>query len=101
MATCGVGGLHVSLRRESGKPIGDRETLSVVTSDFLATNGSEIFAPVMPFRAGAALDGPVLRDEIAQWLTRTGRTWRARDLARLADRRLAYEGARPLQCGGH
>jgi 2',3'-cyclic-nucleotide 2'-phosphodiesterase (5'-nucleotidase family) len=99
-ATCGVGGLHVSLQRESGKPVADRELLSVVTSDFLATNGSDIFAPVMPFRSKATLDGPILRDEIAEWLTRASRSWRANDLSEPAHRRLVYEGRRPVQCGG-
>ena len=99
-ATCGVGGLHVSLRRESGKPIADRELLSVVTSDFLATDGSDIFAPVMPFRAVATLDGPILRDEIAEWLTRTSGSWRASEFAEPAHRRLVYEGTRPVRCGG-
>jgi 5'-nucleotidase len=99
-ATCGVGGLHVSLRRESGKPIADRELLNVVTSDFLATSAAGIFAPVMPFRATARLDGPILRDEIAEWLTRANKSWRASDLSEPAHRRLAFEGTRPVQCGG-
>jgi 2',3'-cyclic-nucleotide 2'-phosphodiesterase (5'-nucleotidase family) len=99
-ATCGVGGLHVSLQRESGKPIADREVLSVVTSDFLATNGSDLFAPVMPFRTEATLDGPILRDAIAEWLTRTSGSWRAGDFAQPAHRRLVYEGTRPVRCGG-
>lgn len=100
IATCGAGGLHVTLQRESGKPITDREMLSVVTSDFLATGGSDIFAPVIPFRARVTIDGPNLRDEIAQWLTRTGKTWRDGDLAGPAERRLVYEGTRPVQCRG-
>jgi 2',3'-cyclic-nucleotide 2'-phosphodiesterase (5'-nucleotidase family) len=98
-AVCGRDGLRVSLRRESGKPIGDREQLKVVTSDFLATGGSGIFTPVMPLRQ-TTVDGPILRDEIAKWLVRSSGTWRARDLFGPANRRVVYDGARPVQCEG-
>jgi 2',3'-cyclic-nucleotide 2'-phosphodiesterase (5'-nucleotidase family) len=100
IATCGMDGLHVALRRESGKPVGDREVLKIVTSDFLATGGSDFFKPVMPFRKGARIDGPIVRDEIAEWLTRSGRSWRASDLVGPKNHRLTYTGSRPVECGG-
>jgi hypothetical protein len=93
-------GLHVALRRETGKPVGDREMLKIVTSDFLATGGSDFFKPVMPFRKGARIDGPIVRNEIAQWLTRSGRSWRASDLVGPENHRLTYMGSRPVECGG-
>ena len=99
-ATCGMDGLHVSLRRETGKPVGDRELLKIVTSDFLATGGSDFFKPVMPFRHGARIGGPIVRDEIAQWLAGSGRAWRASDLVGPGKHRLTYAGPRPVQCGG-
>lgn len=99
-AVCGVRGLLVSLRRDSGTPIGDRELLKVATSDFLATGGSDFFKPVMPFRKGARADGPIVRDEIARWLTRSGRSWRASDLVGPGNQRLTYSGPRPVECGG-
>jgi 5'-nucleotidase len=98
--TCGADGVHLSLRRESGKPIGDRELLSVVTSDFLATGGSDFFKPVMPFRKVVSVDGPNVRDEIARWLIRSGGTWHARDLLGPANRRVVYAGNRPVRCAG-
>jgi hypothetical protein len=99
-ATCGVHGLEISLRRESEKPVGDRELLKIVTSDFLATGGSDFFKPVMPFRNQVRVDGPIVRDEIAQWLIRSGGTWRARDLLGPDNRRLVYSGPRPVECKG-
>lgn len=99
-ATCGRAGLHVTLVRDSGRPIADRETMKVVTSDFLASGGSDMLTPVMPFRGGATIDGPNLRDEIAEWLTRTGGSWRARGLFGPQNRRLTFEGTRPVHCGG-
>ena len=96
-ATCGDDGLRVSLRRESGRLIGDRERLRVVTSDFLATGGSGILTPVMPLRQ-TTIAGPILRDQIAQWLARSSRTWRARDLFGPEKRRLVYDGTRPVRC---
>jgi len=95
-ATCGPGGLHVVLRRDSGKPIGAAESLRIVTSDFVATGGSGILEPVMPFRAAATIDGPILRDEMADWLSRTGGSWRGADLP--ANRRLVFDGTRPVSC---
>ncbi len=47
-AACDRGQLTVALRRESGGPIRDNESLTVVTTDFLATGGDSFFAPVVP-----------------------------------------------------
>ena len=99
-AFCEAGGLRVSLRRDSGKPVGDRELLNIVTSDFLATGGSDFFKPVMPFRRKVSLSGPIVRDEIAQWLTRSAKTWHASDLVDPSNHRVAYAGRRPVECGG-
>ena len=38
-AACGPDGPTVTLRRDTGAPIGDDERLRVATSDFLATGG--------------------------------------------------------------
>ncbi|HEX7798021.1 MAG TPA: 5'-nucleotidase C-terminal domain-containing protein, partial [Vicinamibacterales bacterium] len=99
-AMCEARGLRVSLRRDSGRPVGDRELLNIVTSDFLATGGSDFFKPVMPFRRKVSLGGPIVRDEIAQWLTRSAKTWHASDLFDPNHHRVAYAGRRPVECGG-
>jgi 2',3'-cyclic-nucleotide 2'-phosphodiesterase (5'-nucleotidase family) len=99
-AACEARGLRVSLRRDSGRPVGERELLNIVTSDFLATGGSDFFKPVMPFRRAVRLGGPIVRDEIAQWLTRSATTWHASDLFDPNNHRVAYAGRRPVECGG-
>jgi 2',3'-cyclic-nucleotide 2'-phosphodiesterase (5'-nucleotidase family) len=99
-ATCERGGLHVALQRDSGTPIADGEMIKVVTSDFLATGGGDMLTPVMPFKAGATIDGPNIREQIAQWLMRSGGSWRARDLTDPQRRRLMFDGVRPVRCGG-
>jgi len=99
-AVCEARGLRVSLRRDSGKPVGDGELLNIVTSDFLATGGSDFFKPVMPFRRTVSLGGPIVRDEIAEWLTRSAQTWHASDLFDPNHHRVAYAGRRPVECGG-
>lgn len=97
-ATCDGGELRVSLQRSSGKRIRGDESLTIVTTDFLATGGDDFLTPVMPLRVPVAVDGPLVRDEIVRWLTRTGGDWRAADLLGPANRRLMYPGSRPVTC---
>ena len=93
-AACDRGQLTVALRRESGGPIRDNESLTVVTTDFLATGGDSFFEPVMPLRIVG--QGGVLRDEIAAMLERTGGHWGAEQ--RTASPRIAFPGTRPVRC---
>ena len=43
-ARCGRSGLEVALRRSNGKPVSDRETLLIATSDYLANGGDSLFS---------------------------------------------------------
>jgi len=95
-ATCEHTRLHVALRRESGVVVRDDETLSVVTSDFLASGGDDVFTPIVPLRVTRS-DGPLIREHIADWLTGSARRWRAVDLTPTA-RRITYPGTRPVTC---
>lgn len=97
-ATCQNRRLRVALRRDSGAAVRDDEMLTVVTSDFLASGGDGFFAPILPLRI-VRDDGPVIRDHVADWLTRSGRRWRAKDLLTPATHRIAYPGMRPVTCG--
>lgn len=45
-AYCGKSGIELKLTRDNGKPISDRETLLVATSDYLATGGDSLFLPL-------------------------------------------------------
>jgi len=96
-ATCEKGRLRVALRRDSGAAVGDDETLTVVTSDFLTSGGDDVFTPIRPLRVTRG-DGPLIRDHLADWLTRSGRRWRGVDLPTPATRRIAYPGTRPVTC---
>jgi 5'-nucleotidase len=73
VASCDGQQVRIALRRESGQPIRDHEILKVVTTDFLATGGDDVFAPVMPVHVESA-GGPI-RDEMATMLTRNGGSW--------------------------
>ncbi len=46
VARCGKAGLEVSVRRSNGRAVGDRETLLIATSNYLATGGDDLFSPL-------------------------------------------------------
>jgi 2',3'-cyclic-nucleotide 2'-phosphodiesterase (5'-nucleotidase family) len=95
-ATCERQRLHIALRRDSGAAVQDNETLIVVTNDFLASGGDDVFTPIFPLRV-VRRDGPLIREHIAAWLTGTARRWRAVDLT-AKTRRIGYPGTRPVTC---
>jgi len=45
-ARCGKSGIELKLTRDNGKPVSDRESLLLVTSDYLATGGDGLFQPL-------------------------------------------------------
>ena len=103
-ARCSGDQLVVTLTRDrTGKKVGPREKLTLVTSDFLASGGDGLVG-VTDLDQGAIQihdDGPVIRDGIAELLARRGGTLRAGD-RKLFDKaapRLAYPGKRPIRCG--
>jgi len=103
-ARCGPGpGLDVRLTRETdGRPIGAADRLTVVTTDFLATGGSDIFPPAVLARAQIH-DGPPIREAMAALLEARGGTLAGTD-PRLFDPthpRLAYPAPRPVRCPAH
>ena len=60
-AVCASGQLRVALRRDSGRPVTDTDTLRVATSDFLVEGGDGFFTPVLPLR-DVKDEGRVVRD---------------------------------------
>ena len=69
-AQCSGGALDVVLTRPSGLPIRDDEPLLVVVSDFLATGGDGILAPVTPPGGFPTPDvAPLARDVLADYLS--------------------------------
>ena len=101
-ATCGVDGLHVSLRRESGKPIGDRELLNDCDQR-LSRDRRERFLQTgdAVSQSRSDVDGPIVRDEIAA-VADTFRVERGTPAIcsgpRIVDWCIA--GTRPVQCEG-
>jgi hypothetical protein len=70
-AQCGKAGLELSLTRENGKAVSDRETLLLTTSDYLATGGDGLFQPLAlsPQRIEIDTSG-TFRDALARSLKR-------------------------------
>ena len=70
---CEAGALTVAMTRPSGAAIADGDAVLVVTSDFLATGGDGILAPIMP-AGGFPVDAgaPLLRDVLIEYLRRPG-----------------------------
>ncbi len=94
--TCENGDVAVALRRESGRPVGDAEVLTVVTTDFLVTGGDNFLTPVLPVRV---IDtGNLLRDELATTIGRLGGPWGAERLS--LPPRITHPGTRPVTCPG-
>jgi 2',3'-cyclic-nucleotide 2'-phosphodiesterase (5'-nucleotidase family) len=95
-ARCEAGALAVAMTRPSGAAIGDGDQLLLVTSDFLATGGGGVLAPVMP-EGGFPVDlgAPLVRDVLIEYLRRPGAPVRE---AQLIDAmpRLSVSG--PLPC---
>jgi len=98
-AACRSGSLDVALLRANGSAVGDADPLLVATTDFLATNGDNIFSPVAP-RTGLAIDRDVgaARDVVVDALRKRGGTLREEDLLERGRSRWTLPGPRPITC---
>lgn len=98
-ARCSGGALDVVLTRPSGALIADDESLLVVTSDFLATGGDGILAPVMPPK-GFPIDqaAPLLRDAFIEHLKRVNAPLSEDEVLDMDRPRLSVSGALPVRC---
>ncbi len=74
-AACDDDVLKLTMTRLDGSTIEDHETLAVMTTDFLAMGGDEIFAPVIP-EDGFPIAGntQLVREAIASWMRERGGT---------------------------
>lgn len=101
-ARCAGGRLVVSLTRKNGKPIGDAERLTIVTSDYLATGGDELFAG--PGRPAPRVDTATetVRDALAGALRKRGGSLDGEDSKLLDPKqpRLSLPAPRPIRCPG-
>ena len=99
-ARCGPAGLELKLTRENGRVVSDRETLLLVTSDYLATGGDNLFEPLkLPAQRIELDQSGSFRDALARSLKRHPQL-SPRDPAIFdpARPRLALSQPRPLLC---
>ncbi len=94
-ARCERGKLFVRLRRQSGRLVRDDEALTVVTSDYLATGGDELFSG-----KGVTLEVTTVRDALAEAFRRRGGSIDPEDRRAFDPKapRLRLPGPRPLRC---
>jgi 5'-nucleotidase len=100
-ARCEGARLVIDLLREDGTAIADAAPLKVGTTDFLASGGDD-FGPTVAGRAPALLDGPPVRDVVADALhQRVAAGQRQLTQAGLYDParpRLMLPGPKPIVC---
>ena len=99
-ARCGRKGPELKLLRANGREVSDRETLLLATSDYLATGGDGLLAPLKLAPARIQIDtSGTFRDALARSLKRHPQL-SPRDPAIFdpAHPRLALSSPRPLVC---
>jgi 5'-nucleotidase len=97
-ATCQHGTLQVALLRPDDSAVADADRLVVATTDFLATNGDNIFTPVAPTGLTVDRDVGAARDLVVDALRNRGGTLREADLLERGRSRWTLPGPRPITC---
>jgi 5'-nucleotidase len=99
-ASCHAGSLQLRLSRTDGRPISGSEQLTLVTSDYLATGGDRLFAPLEQLRERIEPVGQLLmRDALALELGRQRRIDPNDKRLFDAERpRIELPSPRPLRC---
>ena len=99
--SCQGGALEVLLLRPDGVPVRDNEQVLVATTDFLATGGDGIFAPVAPID-GFVIDhdAGTARDVVVEALRKRGGTLHEGQLIDPANPRWVLPGPLPVTCAG-
>jgi 5'-nucleotidase len=98
-AGCSNNSLDLELVRDSGVPVTDDQVLLVVVSDFLATGGDGILAPVIPAGGFQIPDSaPLLREVLAEYLKGVGGHLREEQLVDTNNPRLTVGGPLPIDC---
>jgi 2',3'-cyclic-nucleotide 2'-phosphodiesterase (5'-nucleotidase family) len=97
--TCERGVVNVGMLRPNGMPVTDTERLRIATTDFLATGGDNIFAPVTP-KDGFTIEQDIglVRDVVVDSLRKRGGTLREDQLVDPANPRWVLPGRAPVTC---
>jgi 5'-nucleotidase len=100
VARCERGERRISLLRANGREVRDGDALLVATSEFLATGGDGIFAPIRARDPGAIEieDDPPIREAIADVLRSDPRPIDPRAYFDPASPRVTFPGPRPVRC---
>ena len=101
---CQGGKVTVHLIRDNGRPIGDDEPITMVTSDFLAGGGDDFGLARLNLAPSAVAleEGSILREAAIDILKKRGGDLSGDD-RKIFDpqhRRIAYPGKRPVSCPG-
>lgn len=99
VAKCQGGALEVFVKDDRGKPIADDRTLTLVTSDFLASGGDGAIGRLKLPDGSVDVTDTIIRDVLATVLTARGGSLAALDLYDPDHPRLAYPKPRPVKCG--
>jgi hypothetical protein len=86
------------LLRPDDSAVADADRLVVATTDFLATNGDNIFTPVAPTGLTVDRDVGAARDLVVDALRNRGGTLREADLLERGRSRWTLPGPRPITC---
>ena len=95
-AACRGSKLDVQLKL-AGKPVNDTRMYTLVTSDFLASGGDGLLAPLKLPKTAIRVTDVIVRDAMAEALRKQRGT--IDPAVRFAPRRLDYPGTRPVRCG--
>jgi len=98
-ARCDSGALRVTLLRKA-KPVRDDERLKIVTSDYLATGGDELFVPIGLKSDVLDIQAETVRDAIGRALEKRGGKLSGTDRKLFDPKhpRLDLPSARPVTC---
>ena len=97
-ATCKAGRLDVVLRDRAGKVIDDERTLTLLTSDFLASGGDGAIGRLGLPQGSVEITDVLIRDLMAAQLGQRGGTIAAGQLFDPKRPRLDYPPPRPVKC---
>lgn len=100
-ATCQAGELKVVVRDRAGKVIEDDRTLTLATSDFIASGGDGAIGRLKLPDGSVEITDVIIRDALAEQLgTLAGKTLRPEAYFDPNKPRLAYPPPRPVSCSG-
>ncbi len=99
VARCEGGRLRARITRDDGRAIPDDATLTMATTDFLATGTEAAFAALRAREGAVTIDhGSLVREAMARTLEARGGQLSPRDLYEPSAPRVRYEGTRPISC---